>query len=1218
MNKVNVAVALAFGLLLAPGLASASRWSAEGFPTEVNLNGIVAVTSDQAWVVGDAGLILKRDGSGWHEAEDLPQGLDQWNLRAVDVAGNDIWIVGEKREEPSKHIGIILKGTNGGEAWKTIYPDLPLETPPTPFYDIHVPGDGSGWIAAGHGLVLQTTDGGGSWRAYDVSSFSDHFQSVWAQDVDNAWTCSDNSGGVVHTTDGGASWHPNQPFPVPEGEYRLPDLMSTPQFSRAIAALWASGFDNAYVALSEGRVGETTDRGENWSVYTIAPRGVWFRDVWSKGEHAWAVGTSGEIRYFRSGGQFWGKEGGDADYHLNDVEMLDDLSGYGWAVGTNGTILRRLPMSSPRIDCVENFSPPFAEIVWDINPESPVDSFQLLKSFENEHGEPFDYVAAFDFIDGLGRYAYTDFHEYGGPNSYYYWVRTFYSDGDSELAGPLAVPARGFVVPEFPPSPADLSAVRTPHGVLLTWGPIGPYAYRVYRSEIASGPYAYIGETRQSYYVDEEVDEKATYFYLLRSAGAELTSPDSPLASIGPQSDGYDVLTGIDPSGTYYDVKRNIAYFSWIPVEDSLLGGYWVSLNDFGAGRELRNVSALSRDWYSVRYPFPLPADKRFKYGVLPMDRVGRVGRTWWDYKLPVGACNTVRDDATVGNNAVRFVEREEDGSLHLVYTDDVKGRSKIFYVTSGDSGLFWSEPAWLGDGVSPALASNNKGLYAVWLEKDEKKLFLAWNVGMGWQTPYLLFESDQDITPPSFVVNEKIGFLATVMKDAVHWGWFLLDEAYSASVLWQSISDVEGSGLRASIDLDGSNSVHVCYSSGLVGEIYYWNQYMGTGAHPVNVSESPKKWSRFPSLNIDREIPRVVWEEQDTLAGVDAVVKCWQLFAVPDTSLGDLTTVGGDDPGNSSLEPGVHGGTVLWMREHDEPGGWVSFEIYGSRFVYDTSFTWEDGENYSEILWAPSKHPQLLISGDKFFGVWTEGVPPHNWIRVEERNIDDRVIAFYKLGGLLKNQITWSRDGYLWYGDRVYKKVDYSDSALVYRIEGLSLDSSYAIGIGFYQETGDTLRQYVYVNDELFDVVDVPKATLTYTGGSSPVSVTDDRSITIKIQHPDSGIAVCSYISLSYAPTGGSGPQNMAAMHRAAGKRPSIRVFPSPFRHSTTIELLNIDPLTDHAVSIYDVAGRLVDKLPLSNGAATWTPNNRPTGIYFLKLNTHPDIRTTKLLKLE
>ena len=88
--------------------------------------------------------------------------------------------------------------------------------------------------------------------------------------------------------------------------------------------------------------------------------------------------------------------------------------------------------------------------------------------------------------------------------------------------------------------------------------------------------------------------------------------------------------------------------------------------------------------------------------------------------------------------------------------------------------------------------------------------------------------------------------------------------------------------------------------------------------------------------------------------------------------------------------------------------------------------------------------------------------------------------------------------------------------------------------------------------------------------------------------------------------------------MHRATGRRPSIRAFPGPFRTSATIELLNIDPLIDHVVGVYDVAGRLVTKLPLSKGKTTWTANSHPAGIYFLKLNADTDSPTTKLLKLE
>ncbi|MFQ5906221.1 MAG: hypothetical protein ACE5JA_06575, partial [bacterium] len=1062
---------------------------------------------------------------------------------------------------------------------------LPPGTPSTPLYDVCLSGHTCAWVAAGNGLVIRTEDGGKSWRTFDVLSFSDHFQSIWAMDAERAWTCSDNSAGIAKTEDGGARWQTYEPFPT---SYPLPELDPGQHYSRVAAALWAASFDTAYVALSEGRIGRTTDGGETWAVLSVAPGNVWFRDVWSKNRHVWAVGTSGEIRYSDTKGESWKREHGGAIYDFNDIDMVDDLSGYGWAVGTNGTIARRVPRAFPDLHFEENPSSQFVDIIWDINPESPVDSFELLRNFENRHDGQFGYLATLDFLNGLGRYVYTDFHEYGGPHEYHYWVKAFYNDDESELEGPLAVPAHGSTIPGFPPSPGDVSADRTPHGVLLTWGPTGPHIYRVYRSQIVSGPYNYIGETSQSYYLDSEVDEAATYFYLLRSVGGELTSPDSPLASVGPQGESYDVTTGIDPLGTYYDVKNRIAYFSWTPVRDFLLGGYWVSLNDYASKRELRNVSALSRNWYGFRYPLVLPSTTKLQYGVLPMDRVARVGR-WWDYMLPVGACNAAQAEATAGNNALRLVEK--DGRLHLVYSDGVAGDVSIYYTSSGDGGLFWSEPMELGRGTSPALASNSSGLYAVWLDEGWKRAFCARKAGDDWQVQSI-FESDDWMSPPSLVVDEENGFLATVMKDSVCWGDFPLH--YPGEATWHRISDIVGSitSLRASVDLDLRGMLHVCYSSN-DGEIYYWSSLMNP--LPTNISNSPNEWSRFPSLDVDGLVVRVVWEEQDAS---DWAVKCWQMFDVPDTSLWDLTCVVECGPGNSSLKPTIQGNRVLWMRERDEPGGQVSFEIYGSEFRHDSSFTWEDGENYSEILWAPSRHPQLLVTGERLYGVWTEGVSPHNWIRFEERIVSDKNVVFHKVGGLLESQITLSREGYLWYGDRVYMKVDYSNSALEYGIDGLEPDSSYAIGVGFYQESDSLLRQVVYVDGEVLGVREVPFACLSYMEETVPHSITCDGTVVVRIQNPDGGIGVASYISVSYDGLGGSGPQNALVEHSTCNPATTVRAFPSPFRHSTTLELLNFDPLIHHVVSVYDVTGRIVDKLPLPRGTATWDVDYIPAGV--------------------
>jgi len=422
---------------------------------------------------------------------------------------------------------------------------------------------------------------------------------------------------------------------------------------------------------------------------------------------------------------------------------------------------------------------------------------------------------------------------------------------------------------------------------------------------------------------------------------------------------------------------------------------------------------------------------------------------------------------------------------------------------------------------------------------------------------------------------------------------------------------------LRASIDLDICGVLHVCYSSN-DGEIYYWSGH--TKPHSINISNSPVEWSRFPNVDVDGLVVRVVWEEQDVS---DWGVKCWQMFEVPDTSLWDLSCVVECGPGNSSLKPTIQGNRVLWMRERDEPGGQVSFEIYGSEFKHDSTFTWEDGENHSDILWAPSRHPQLVVTGGKLYGMWTEGVSPHNWIRFEERDIRDRDVAFYKFGGLLENRIALSRDGYLWYGDRVYMKVDYSNGALEYRIDGLEPDSSYAIGVGFYQESDSLLRQVVYVDGEVLGMQEVPSGRLLYMEESVPRSITCDGNVVIRIQNRDGGIAIASYISVSYDGMGGSGPQSILVQHSRGSPATTIRAFPSPFRNSTTLELLSFDPLIDHVVSVYDVAGRLLRELPVSNGIGEWdgadTDGRRvPAGIYILKLSTATDIPSAKLLKLE
>jgi len=1174
------------------------------------LHAVAACSRDGAWAVGSYGTVLRRSGTAWHNMDDLVIGQDAWDFTGVDIVDrNTVWIVGEKREDPDEHRGVLLTTQDGGQSWDMFLPMPAEKYPATPFHDVCLSATGCAWIAAGMGYVLKSDDGGRNWKVTLVSgsSFADHFQSIWAEGADKAWACSDNSGGIARTGDGGATWQTREPFPA---QYSLPEIDPGQRYSRVAAALWASAFDTAYVALSEGRIAKTADGGNAWDVHTVAPDGVWFRDVWGRDRFVWAVGTSGEIYFSDTKGELWKREFGGADFHLNDVDMVDDLSGYGWAVGTNGTILRRVPRAFPDLSSEANQPAPFVDVVWELNPEAPVDSFQLLRNFENRHEDPSGYLVTIEFLEGLGRYTYTDHHQYRGPHEYFYWVKTFYTDNQVDIQGPLAVQAHGAMMPEFPRSPDNIAASRTPDGVFLTWGSTGSPTYRVYRSKISSGPFTYIGETSQSRYLDREVDEAATYFYLLRAAGAELTSPDSPLASVGPQDESYDVSTEIDPAGTYYDVIDRIAYFSWNPVSDHLLGGYWVSLNDLGSARTLMNSSAVSRDWYGVRYSASPPTTRRLQYGILPMDRISRLSQ-WDDYDLPVGVCNTARNDATAWNNAAKLVGRE--GLLHLVYSDRVAESDRIYYACSDDGGLFWSQPVDLGEGLCPALAANPSGLYSVWLDDGNSRIIYARMIGEIWEKA-TIFETSGWLTPPSIAVDEENCYLAIAMRDSVCWGMFPLHHIGSPE--WHRIADVSGPApsLRASIDIDSRGMRHVSYSRN-DGEVYYWSDYTAPGS--VNISRSTSV-SRFPALDVNGSVARVVWEEQ---VDSDWVVRCWQLFGAPDTSLWEVSCVGECGPGNSSLQPTIRGNRVMWVKSDGSTNYNPCLEVYGSRFRYDSSFAWEKAQNHSQLPWSPSLYPQMLDRPQKFLAVWTEGVSPHHWIRFEEIGVPDRNVAFYKLGGRLPAVVTVARDGYTWLGERAYMKVDYSDDELIYRIEGLEPDSIYTVGVGFYQEDEPISELIVRADGDELKTVEVPAGVLSYAEQSVPLSITCDGVVTIGIRNSGGGLAVASHISIDYDTPGGSGPQNAAHGSVTETASVSFDVAPNPFRKSVTLKLTTAHQ--SRAILIHDATGRLVNRLPVRGCSVEWDGRSSgkrvlPAGVYFARTEDAPVAECVKVLKLE
>jgi photosystem II stability/assembly factor-like uncharacterized protein len=308
-------------------IVKAQTWTTLNSGTSNNLNTVSTPSQCVAYIVGDAGTILKTtDGGNTWVAQ--VSGTTQNLISVYFTSVNTGYAVGNN--------GAAVQTTDGGATWTAMNID-PTNT--VDFRDIRFVNSQLGFASGGvpSGVIYRTQDGGATWTQVFVDNLDNY--DIYSTFFTSASTgyASSGSGRIFETTDGGTSWNV---------------IYTSSSLSSGVFDFTnpTNGIRPGY----NGQISLTTNAGTTWSNppsgTTDYLAGVDFYD----NNNGYIVGgnlTTNMARILTTtdGGTTWNNIPAPlGTARLNRVKFYDNTIGY--SVGQNGTILRRTNLSNLNVN----------------------------------------------------------------------------------------------------------------------------------------------------------------------------------------------------------------------------------------------------------------------------------------------------------------------------------------------------------------------------------------------------------------------------------------------------------------------------------------------------------------------------------------------------------------------------------------------------------------------------------------------------------------------------------------------------------------------------------------------------------------------------------------------------------------------------------------------------------------------------------------------------
>jgi photosystem II stability/assembly factor-like uncharacterized protein len=225
--------------------------------------------------------------------------------------------------------GTLLQTTDGGLTWRKVA-SLTKDT----LHDVYFADQKTGWLLAERDVfklqtddeprsyLLQTEDGGISWRRIFLKSETNsRLLRLAFADAQRGWVFGE-TGVVFVTRDGGAQWT-RQALPTKH-------LLLGGAFNN---------YANLLLVGAGATIMQTKDGGMTWqrALLRDAATARFTAASSAGGNLGWVVGMSGSIYTTADGGRNWYGQRSNVDADLFDVKFIDAAEG--WAVGSDGVLL---------------------------------------------------------------------------------------------------------------------------------------------------------------------------------------------------------------------------------------------------------------------------------------------------------------------------------------------------------------------------------------------------------------------------------------------------------------------------------------------------------------------------------------------------------------------------------------------------------------------------------------------------------------------------------------------------------------------------------------------------------------------------------------------------------------------------------------------------------------------------------------------------------------